>query len=326
MNRTQTIILLMTLLTIFLGCTEKNDQIFSIQFDSNKIVSGKKFAIKDISQELPANWDEYNFVVLEMKSSTSQRFQVGFTTETGYNELRVMSYVPNGWIKLAIPLRFYTQLPDAANDIAGTMNQPRYTGWVNLGGQRGPLKGVDSIGIRMQVPINNPVIEIRSIALSVEDPGDAYLGNIPVVDEFGQWDLGDFDAKIQSLDQLKKAWAKEEKELAHSPDYNYSKYGGYLDITMNGTGYFRTEKMDNRWWFVDPEGHPFLSLGVDCIGPGGGGNANHLDKRPNFYKELPPKNIGFNSSRPNTASFGKWNLYRRFGEDYPEKSNISLIS
>jgi hypothetical protein len=147
-----------------------------IKFDSSKEVSGAKFAIKDISPGLPTNWDGYNFVVLEFKSSTPQRFQVGFTTETGYNELRVMSYTANGWNKLAIPLRFYRALPDAARDLAATYNQPRYTGWINLGGGiRRPLRGVDSIGIRMNVPINNPTIELRSISLSVEDPGDLYL-------------------------------------------------------------------------------------------------------------------------------------------------------
>jgi len=75
-----------------------------IQFDSNKEVSGQKFAIRDITPGLPANWDDYNFVVLEFKITTSQRFHVGFTTETGYNELRIMSYTPNGWSKLISPL------------------------------------------------------------------------------------------------------------------------------------------------------------------------------------------------------------------------------
>ena len=127
-----------------------------IQFDSNKEVSGRKFAIKEITPGIPANWDGYNFVVLEFKSTTPQRFQVGFTTETGYNELRVMSYCANGWNKLAIPLRFYRALPDAAQDLAATFNQARYTGWVNLGGKRGPLRGIDSIGIRMNAPSTIP--------------------------------------------------------------------------------------------------------------------------------------------------------------------------
>lgn len=63
-------------------------------------------------------------------------------------------------------------------------------GWINLGGNRGPLQGVDSIGIRMRKPINNPTVEIRSIALATEDPGDLYMGEVPAVDEFGQSNTG----------------------------------------------------------------------------------------------------------------------------------------
>ena len=307
------------------GCGRKQGNLVRIQFDSNKEVSGQKFAIRDISPGLPEDWDAYHYVVLELMSSTSQRFQVGFTTDSGYNELRVMSYVPRGWIRLAIPLRFYTDLPGQAMDLAATYNQPRYTGWINLGGKRGPLRGVDSIGIRMYIPINNPVIELRSISLAVEDPGDEYLGDIPVVDEFGQWNLGDFEGKARSLEQLKAEWKMEEEQLAGPPAISYSKYGGYPEFRVRGTGFFRTEKVKDRWWFVDPEGHPFLSLGADCIGPGRGGQANHLDKRPNFYKDLPPDSINLGRTRPNSASIGAWNLYRRFGNDFPGKSRDMII-
>ncbi len=295
---------------------------FKIQFDSSKEISGKKFAIKDISPGLPHNWDKYNYVVLEFKSSTSQRVQVGFTTNWGYNDLRVMSYVANGWNKLAIPLKYYRELPDAEVDLAATFNQPRYTGWINLGGQRGPLHGVDSIGIRMRVPIGNPTIELRSISLSVDDPGDQYLEDIPSVDEFGQWNLGDWEDKIHSLEQLKSEWAAEDNEITSTNDYRYSKFGGYLDAKVKGTGFFRTEKIDDCWWLVDPEGYLFLSVGVDCVHPGGGGNAVNIDKRRNMFKELPPKELQSNrpGSRENSASFGLWNLYRRYGDDYLRKS------
>ena len=296
-----------------------------IQFDSNKEVSGQKFAIRDISPGIPANWDEFNFVVLEFRITTPQRFHVGFTTETGHNELRIMSYCANGWNKLAIPLRFYRDLPGAANDLAATYNQPRYTGWINLGGKRGPLRGIDSIGIRMNAPINNPIIELRSIALAAEDPSDQYLGEKPVVDEFGQWNLGTWDGKIKSAGQLRKEWDAEDAEVVSTKDYNYSKFGGYLTRKVKATGFFRTEKIDGRWWFVDPEGYLFLSVGVDCVSPGGGGNALNIDKRRNMFKELPPAGIGSNPDRPNSASFGTWNLFRRYGESYPDKSKDLVI-
>lgn len=323
---TSIIVFLILICLLSQSCEKATDKNFKIQFDSSKKVSGQKFAIKDISPGLETDWSDYNFVVLEMMSTSSQRFQVGFTTNNGYNEIRVMSYVPNGWIKLAIPLRFYTQLPDAANDIAGTMNQPRYTGWFNLGGERGPLKGVDSIGFRMHVPIGNSTIELRSISLHVNDPGDEYLGDIPVVDEFGQSNLVEFEDKIKSIDQLKSEWKTEEINLKKPEDFNYSKYGGYLNAQVEATGFFRTQKADNKWWFIDPEGYQFLSLGVDCIGPGNGGNVNRLNKRSNFIKEMPPKDIGVDSNHPNTISYGEWNLFRRFGDDYASKSKNMIIN
>jgi len=314
--------LFLALITVAL--TAHTQHSVKIQFDSSKEVSGQKFAIRDITPGLPANWDEYNFVVLEYKISTSQRFQVGFTTETGYNELRVMSYTPNGWNKLAIPLKFYRRLPDAALDLAATYNQPRYTGWINLGGKRGPLHGVDSIGIRMNAPINNPTFELRSVTLSVEDPGDQYLESKPAVDEFGQSNLMEWEGKIHSLDQLKNEWAAEDQETVTTKAYNYSQYGGYLQAKGKATGFFHTEKIDGKWWFVDPEGYLFLSHGVDCVSPGGGGNVRDLDKRNGMYKELPPQNLNSNVQRRG-ASFGTWNLFRRYGESYPEKSREMIV-
>ena len=307
-------------LLLLTQCTSAPKQ-FIVRFDSSKEVSGQKFAIKDITPGLPRNWDEYNFVTLEFRITTSQRFNVGFTTDSEYNELRVMNYTPNAWNKLAIPLKFFRRMPDANIDLAATYNQPRFTGWINLGGKRGELHGVDSIGIRMRVPIGNPEFEIRSIALSVDDPGDKYLGEKPAVDEFGQSNLVDYEQKITSLEQLKAAWNAEEKEMENArPDSGYSRYGGYLQKQVKASGFFRVEKVDGRWWFVDPDGYLFLSHGVDCVNPGGGENARDVDKREGMFKQLPPDQFKQNYHGRETASFGAWNLYRRYGENYREKS------
>jgi len=326
MNQKITVVFITLIGFILIRCGSPEEKSFLIKFDNTKEVSGKKFAITDITPGLSTNWDEYNFVVLEFKSTTSQRFQVGFTTDSGYNELRVMSYVPNGWNILAIPLKFYKHLPDANHDLAATFNQPRYTGWINLGGKRGPLHGVDSIGIRMRAPIGNPEIEIRSIALSVEDPGDEYLENIPAVDEFGQWNLGDFEGKIHSLEQLQKEWQAEDNETVAKEAYKYSKYGGYLQKKVKATGFFRTEKIDGCWWFVDPEGYLFLSVGVDCVAPGRSGNAKDVDKRRNMFKELPPEQPSTDQRvQNNNYHLGQWNLLRRYGDSIKEKSNAMVI-
>ena len=299
---------------------------FIIRFDNTKEVSGQKFAIKDITPGLPRDWDEYNFVVLEFRITTAQRFNVGFTTDNGYNDLRVMSYVPNAWNKLAIPLKFFRRMPDAGIDLAATYNHPRFTGWINLGGKRGDLHGVDSIGIRMRVPIGNPEFEIRSIALSVDDPGDKYLETKPAVDEFGQSNLVEYEQKVASLEQLQSEWKAEDKDIENArPDYNYSRYGGYMQKQVKGSGFFKVEKLDGRWWFVDPDGYLFLSVGVDCVNPGGGGNVRDLDKREGMFNQLPPEQFQKNFRGRETTSFGLWNLYRRYGENFREKANEMVV-
>lgn len=322
-NNVKTLLLACTALTL-VQCAPQ-PSVHRVAFDSSKEVSGCKFALKDIQPGLPADWDGYNYVVLEYKISTAQRFQLGFTTDWGYNELRIMSYVPNAWNRLAIPLKYFTELPDAAVDLAATFNHARYTGWINLGGQRGPLQGVDSIGFRMRKPIGNPTLEIRSVTLAAEDPGDAYLDDRPAVDEFGQSNLVDYPEKARSLEQLQQEWTTEENETVSTAPYNYSRFGGYKQKQVKATGFFRTEKIDGRWWFVDPEGYLFLSVGIDCVNLGGGGNVRDIEHRDGMYKTLPPDDLmqkHGRAGRPgrNFPSFGLWNQYRRFGDNFADKA------
>lgn len=317
---------LLTIVSIGVLSSCCHDEGVTVRFDGEKEMSGQKIALKDINPELPRDWDGYNYVVLEYKISTAQRFQLGFTTDWGYNELRIMSYVPGAWNRIAIPLKYYTQLPDAAFDLAATNNKPRSMGWINLGGKRGPMHGVDSVGVRMRKAIGTPEITIRNITLSVDDPGDKYLEKTPAYDEFGQSIRSDYPEKVHSLSDLKRDWAKEDALEDISYDYGYSKYGGYLAHRYDeGTGHFRVVKIDNKWWFVDPEGYLFLSVGVDCVGIGQGGSIRDLDKRREIYRELPPNEFSARG-RKEQPSFGAWNLERRYGEDFEEPASRMVIN
>ena len=40
------------------------------------------------------------------------------------------------------------------------------------------------------------------------------------------------------------------------------KYGGFVDIKGEKTGFFHTEQIDGRWWLVTPEGHGFHGVGM----------------------------------------------------------------
>ncbi|MBL0770136.1 beta-galactosidase [Sphingopyxis sp. DHUNG17] len=85
-----------------------------------------------------------------------------------------------------------------------------------------------------------------------------------IVDRFGQAAKVDYPIKIHSEAELKAAAAKELAELAASKGPpERSRWGGWsAGPTLKGTGFFRTEKVDGKWWLVDPDGHLFFSSGI----------------------------------------------------------------
>ncbi|AFV00535.1 agarase [Simiduia agarivorans] len=92
-------------------------------------------------------------------------------------------------------------------------------------------------------------------------PSDFHKG---YVDAWGQNAKVDFPGKIQSDEQLKAAADAELAALSKSglmPDR--SRFGGWKDgPRLEATGYFRREKVDGKWWLVDPDGYLFFSHGL----------------------------------------------------------------
>lgn len=291
-------------------------------FSSKDNIASIEFPVEDLGQDIPGNWENFKFLVLEMRSSTAQRFLLGIDTDNGLHEKRTHVF-PQAWVRLSVPLEYFREKPRPGSDLAATVNKPLTVGFMHIeGGTVGPLTGVKGLSFKFYTPLNNPTIEIRSVRLETENPGSAYLDTIPLVDEFGQWNRADFEGKVRTEAQLKKEWADEDAQLKPLP-VKVSKYGGYLARQSKATGFFRVEKIDDRWWFVDPEGYLFLSIGVNGINsPGGGGGASQAKGLENVFKAFPPsdqsagQNAGFGGRAP---SFGQWNLQRRYGDDWRDK-------
>jgi hypothetical protein len=50
-----------------------------------------------------------------------------------------------------------------------------------------------------------------------------------------------------------------------------SVFGGFTQLPrQKATGFFRVEKLNQRWWFIDPEGYPYYETGCAVVVPGGG--------------------------------------------------------
>jgi hypothetical protein len=121
---------------------------------------------------------------------------------------------------------------------------------------------------------------------------------------------------VESLEELEKAWGEEEAELKPG-DFGYCNYGGYKNTKARATGFFRVEKIDGVWWFVDPDGHLFLSAGSDVMRSE---QRTRVEGREDFFKELPPSDLmptrSFRREGDPGTSFFTWNLARRFGDDW----------
>lgn len=56
----------------------------------------------------------------------------------------------------------------------------------------------------------------------------------------------------------------------NSANVEVNKYGSRTDKKTTGKGYFRVEKIDGRWWVIDPDGYYNINKGVCFVGKGKG--------------------------------------------------------
>lgn len=65
-----------------------------------------QWQLSDLAPGLPADWTEYNFLVLEMRASSSERFQLEIITPEAKVAKRIQPF-QNTWVRAAVPLEFF---------------------------------------------------------------------------------------------------------------------------------------------------------------------------------------------------------------------------
>lgn len=173
---------------------------------------------------------------------------------------------------------------------------------------------------------------IRAVGKLEERNPDNFF---PFVDEFGQYIHKDWEGKMHSKNELKAAAKKELEFLSKSKGpKNLSKYGGWTKgPKLKATGFFRTEKVDNKWWIVDPEGYIFWTAGLNCVASTS--VFTGISHRENYFKTLPKEDEKFSQfyGTGTHASHGFYkdklpyksynfyqsNLYRKYGDNWLEK-------
>ncbi len=106
------------------------------------------------------------------------------------------------------------------------------------------------------------------------------------VDRFGQFAWADWPGKLKDASEWPALLAAEKADLARDPSpADRDEYGGWKDgPKLRATGWFRTEKVNGKWWLVTPSGHLFFSLGVDCVGHW---TKTIVEKRDDWFEWLP---------------------------------------
>jgi hypothetical protein len=233
------------------------------------VKSEQKFSLKELNPDMPSDWSSYNYLVLEMRTSTPQRFSIWADTANGNRRIMFQPFGQNVWLRASVPLRYFEGRDQSGFDLASTINRRTDSFWMSVWGPFGDLTSVQSLSFIMDYPINKPTVEIRSVHLSKTDEGSVFLGTTNVLDQFKQWAYADWPRKIKSRAQLDQEMADESKSLKPG-NFGYDQYGGYQNTQAKATGFFHVEQVDGKWWFVDPIGHWFLSTSVNGIGGRGG--------------------------------------------------------
>ncbi len=157
--------------------------------------------------------------------------------------------------------RFPLQLANAMD--FGMRGLPAWPGSKDLG-SRGThtlrMEQIVAVQIFMASPTEARTLIVDNVRLR---PSPSLDG---LVDRYGQWTGGDWPGKIHDDEELTERRMTESADLA--PLEGRSAYGGWgAGPRREATGFFRVEKIDGRWWLVDPEGALFFSAGLDSMRP-----------------------------------------------------------
>jgi hypothetical protein len=158
---------------------------------------------------------------------------------------------------------------------------------------------------------------------------------LPFIDRFGQYRHDTWPGKLENETQWTEWIREEEQSLAESPQLpGRDSYGGWADgPQLEATGWFRTEEIEGKWWLVTPEGHLFLSVGMDCVGTW---SQTFVEQREAWFEWLPAADdpvfgrfygnvSGAHSmaepigGQGRTFGFYSANLARKYGEHWPDR-------
>lgn len=133
-----------------------------------------------------------------------------------------------------------------------------------------------------------------------------------VVDEFGQLVGANFPEKVTSTEDLKLRAVAELDGFTGKAMPGRSKWQGWKEgPRLMGTGFFRAEKVSDKWSLVDPDGYLYFATGIDNIRMANTSTLTGYEFRPGAIRPRDPRDttpedsIGMNRP-PDSALPGRY--------------------
>lgn len=179
-------------------------------------------------------------------------------------------------------------------------------------------KGTGDVG-------QNPGPALTAEQMALELHKDARMA-----DKYGQWIYENWTGKVTSDAQMQQEYTNEANALA-DVSLDPAKYDQFGGIKSGGlytnTGYFRLQQIDNKWWFITPDGYKFILKGVDAASIlewGYGTPIKKADGTPRQVFEELPDPIAYapayvNDANGERVSFLLANVMKKYGSDYESK-------
>ncbi len=234
-----------------------------------------------LSPDTPWNWDQYRdfHIAFDVANSGTESAQLELIISDKNGDAYTRVFV----VPVGPSQTYYAKMdghdqthPDGTgitefNFVSGLRSNPKtwasdenqvYSLW---GKKRLDLSGISNIWFGTNGNLTDRQFTIDNVRLrpNPEANPDFLKG---LLDEFGQNTRADYPTKVKSTEELRAIAQAEMASLNGESMPNRSKYHGWKDgPKLEGTGYFRTEKVDGKWWLVDPEGYLYFSSGIDII-------------------------------------------------------------
>ena len=275
-------------------------QAIEVAFDSGADTSGVSF-----QPSTPWDWSQLQEFGVAFDATNvgdySTQLYVEVKDESGNSQVRTVCVPQEGETE-----SFYLVLhSESLNKNTGLRDDPpawSFTGkkliWL-WGSKQLDLSKIARVRIYTDTILHDRKLVIDNVRV-VEDlqAEPSYLQD--VCDRFGQSAKSDFPHKVTSESQLKELAEAELSQLAESePMADRSKFGGWTSgPRLEATGYFRTEKVGNKWAFVDPEGYLFFSTGIANIRMANTATITGVDFKSPTVRRLDPEETIPEDSKP----------------------------